>query len=266
MNAGGLALGAAYVVQAPLPTSSTRRARGSPFIGPGLWDLTALSELRTKFGCDTVAVTPAELARKLTTAPARIIGVIRGRQEVGPRALGHRSLLLDARDIRLQARVNVLKRRQWYRPVAPMILESDVALLFEGLNASGPATISSPYMSRAPVFTPSASGMFPAVAHFDGTARVQTVSAEDDPWIFALLSAVKALIGWGVLGNTSMNSRGAPILNTVAAAIHLLREAPEIAGLVVGSSAVELRVGDKTRDVSHNDASVFIDKLSCSRR
>jgi hypothetical protein len=65
-----------------------------------------------------------------------------------------------------------------------------------------------------------------------------------------------------------MNSRGAPILNTVAAAIHLLQEAPEIAGLVVGSSAVELRVGDKTRDVtgSHNDASVYIDKLSCSRR
>ena len=117
-------------MQGPLPTSSTRRVRGSPFIGPGLWDLVDLSELSTKFGCNPVAITPPELARKLTTAP-RIIGVIRGRQEVGPRALGHRSLLLDARNIRLQARVNILKRRQWYRPVAPMILESDVPLLFD---------------------------------------------------------------------------------------------------------------------------------------
>jgi carbamoyltransferase len=171
-------------------------------------------------------------------------------------------LLLDARNIRLQARVNILKRRQWYRPVAPMILESDVPLLFDGMNQSGTLMFSSPYMSRAPAFTPSASDMFPAVTHFDGTARVQTVSAEDDLWIWELLRAVKALIGFGVLGNTSMNSRGAPILNTVAAGIELLREASEIDGLVIGSSAVELQVGHKTRDMHHMDSSVYIDDCS----
>ena len=169
-----------------------------------------------------------------------IVGVVRGRQEVGPRALGHRSLLLDARRPELQVRVNLLKRRQWYRPVAPMVLEEDVSRLFVNTSSIVQPCFS-PYMSRAPHFTPAAGALFPAVMHIDGTARVQTVSAADDNWTFELLRAVQRLIGHGVLGNTSMNVRGKPIVNRGKYALELLRTEPEISALVLGDWLIPKR-------------------------
>ena len=91
-----------------------------------------------------------------------------------------------------------------------MVLQDDVQALFSDPAGKGweGGAFSSPFMSRAPAFTLRAAAMFPAVTHYDGTARVQTVS-DREPWTFALLTRVKARIGFGILGNTSFNAKGA---------------------------------------------------------
>lgn len=88
-------------------------------------------------------------------------------------------------------------------------------------------------MSRAPAFTTAAAALFPAVTHIDGTARVQTVEQEQHPWIFALLARVKELIGFGILGNTSLNVKGRPILNWASDAISMLQTETEIYALML---------------------------------
>ena len=113
-------------------------------------------------------------AKNRTRRP--IMAVVRGRQEFGPRALGHRSLLAvpDSRDLR--DRMNRLKSRQWYRPVAPMIAE-------EGLEEVFGHKYLSPSMEFAPIVREDVRERFPALAHFDGTARHQSVSKGDEPWV-----------------------------------------------------------------------------------
>ena len=123
-----------------------------------------------------------ELAALL--ADDQVIGVVRGRAEFGPRALGHRSLLAvpDASDIK--ARLNRLKGREFYRPVAPMIASEALEAVF-GAHRS----VESPYMSMAPAVLPKVAERFPGLAHVDGTARHQSVSPRDEPWLHALLAS-----------------------------------------------------------------------------
>lgn len=126
-----------------------------------------------------------------------------------------------------KARMNRLKVREPWRPVAPMVAAEAVARLFEppppGLRHS------SPYMSFAPRLTAAACRMMPAVCHFDRTARLQTVSAADDLWLNRLLSAVgRRLGGRAVLMNTSFNVKGEPIINRAATSLRLLDAEPEL--------------------------------------
>jgi carbamoyltransferase len=136
----------------------------------------------------------------------RICGVASGRAEFGPRALGNRSLLADPRGSDIKDRVNEIKRRQQFRPFAPVILAEHVDEFFDmprGFN-------SSPYMqSVARCRRPDA---FPAIVHVDGTSRVQTVSA-DGSGIRALLEAWYQATGCPMLLNTSLNIRGEPMVN-----------------------------------------------------
>ena len=110
--------------------------------------------------------------------------------------------------------------------MAPVVLEEDADALF--VREHGAVPIRSPFMSFAPALRPAAAAALPAVAHFDGTARLQTVSKRNEPWLHALLEAVKARTGWGVLINTSFNSRGKPILNTLSEALELLRDCEDL--------------------------------------
>jgi len=162
-----------------------------------------------------------------------VIGVCSGRMEFGPRALGNRSILADARSTTMQQRLNVkIKNRESFRPFAPVVLEERCAEWFE---IDGP----SPYMSfvagvrnsTTPVESDptellptdpanlgdrlgSIRSPIPAVTHVDGTARVQTVDAERYPELFRILSAFEGLTGCPVLVNTSFNVRGEPIVAT----------------------------------------------------
>ena len=136
----------------------------------------------------------------------RIVGVASGRAEFGPRALGNRSLLADPRGPDIKSRVNEIKRRQQFRPFAPVILEEHVDAYFDmPRNWS-----TSPYMQTvASVRRPD---LYPAISHYDDTARVQTVSA-DGSGIRQLLEAWYAQTGCPMLLNTSLNIRGEPMVN-----------------------------------------------------
>jgi carbamoyltransferase len=180
--------------------------------------LSELPDFATDFG--GVKVDIDKIAAIL--ADDNIVGVVRGRTEVGPRALGHRSLLCYPANETLHAKLNMIKVRQWYRPVAPMVtVESLPAIV-------GVGSLDSRFMSFAPILTDQALKDFPVIAHFDGTARVQTVSRDDDEWLWELLRAVGVLRGSEILANTSFNSNGKPILNSAAAALQILHEEADL--------------------------------------
>ena len=139
----------------------------------------------------------------------RICGVASGRAEFGPRALGNRSLLADPRGRDIKDRVNAIKQRQQFRPFAPVILEEHVGDYFD--MPSG--WTDSRYMQivgqcRRP-------DLFPAISHYDGTSRIQTVP-KDASGIRRLLEKWFVVTGCPMLLNTSLNIRGEPMVNTRA--------------------------------------------------
>jgi carbamoyltransferase len=136
----------------------------------------------------------------------RIVGVASGRAEFGPRALGNRSLLADPRGTKIKSQVNAIKRRQQFRPFAPVILAEYADAYFN--MPSGWHTHS--YMqSVAHCRRPD---LYPAICHVDGTSRVQTVG-RDGSGIRQLLETWHAETGCPMLLNTSLNIRGEPMVN-----------------------------------------------------
>ncbi len=146
-----------------------------------------------------------------------IVGVASGRAEFGPRALGNRSLLADPRGPEIKDRVNEIKRRQKFRPFAPVILEEYVDQYFDMPRGFG----HSRYMQA--VAGCKYPELFPAIVHHDGTSRVQTVPA-DDSGIRKLLEKWLVLTGCPLLLNTSLNIRGESMVNDRADADRFERE------------------------------------------
>jgi carbamoyltransferase len=136
----------------------------------------------------------------------KMVGVASGRAEFGPRALGNRSLLADPRGPEIKDKVNEIKRRQKFRPFAPVILEEHVHEYFDmprGWNDSR-------YMQV--ISTCKRPDLYPAISHFDNTSRVQTVP-KDRSGIRQLLEAWYEKTGCPMLLNTSLNIRGEPMVN-----------------------------------------------------
>lgn len=135
----------------------------------------------------------------------KTVAVFHGFAESGPRALGHRSILFDARNPDAKQIVNRIKKREWYRPFAAMVLEEDFEKYFDtiGLRKSEFMTVS---------FNPLTDNI-PGVTHVDNTCRVQTVS-ENIPHIHKLLTAFKQLTDSSVLLNTSFNLAGEPLVDS----------------------------------------------------
>ena len=136
----------------------------------------------------------------------KIVGVASGRAEFGPRALGNRSLLADPRGIEIKDKVNAIKRRQKFRPFAPVVLEEMAAEYFDMPSGfSNSRYMQSVAGCRYP-------DLFPAIVHGDGTSRVQTVP-KDGSGIRELLERWFVLTGCPMLLNTSLNIRGEPVVN-----------------------------------------------------
>ena len=136
-----------------------------------------------------------------------LFGIANGKAEFGPRALGNRSLCADPRGPDVKDKMNVIKKRQKFRPFAPMILEEHVHNYFEMPGGITHA----PYMQFvAKCKNPDE---FPAIIHEDGTSRVQTVRKEEHPDLHNLLSKFYKQTGCPMLLNTSLNIKGQPIVN-----------------------------------------------------
>ena len=149
---------------------------------------------------------PVEKTLK-TLLKGEIVGIANGRAEFGPRALGNRTLAADPRGPLIKDKMNEIKRRQKFRPFAPMILEEDVHEYFEM-----PDNITqSPYMQF--VAKCKFPKEFPAIIHVDNTSRVQTVNQLQHPELYQLLSRFKEETGCPMLVNTSLNIKGKPIVN-----------------------------------------------------
>lgn len=151
---------------------------------------------------------------------AKVVALYQGRSEFGPRALGHRSILGDPRRAVVRDWINAnVKEREWFRPLAPVVLLERADLYFDIRRPS-------PFMQFAVPVRPEAAALIPAVTHVDGTARLQTVSEQDDPFLRALLQAFEARTGIPVLLNTSFNRKEEPIVETPAEAIESFRRTP----------------------------------------
>jgi len=166
---------------------------GEPFLDNGG------SESFTKTSLDYDVV--AEL---LTNG--QIVAWVHGRSEIGPRALGNRSLLAAPFSRRTKERLNTIKKREWYRPIAPVCTEEDAEQFF-GMTGSSPYML---YFSSVQV-----EGLS-AVTHIDGSARVQTVTRQQNDPLWSLLRAFKRKTGVSVLCNTSLNRKGMGFINQSA--------------------------------------------------
>ncbi|MGN6754071.1 MAG: carbamoyltransferase family protein [Intrasporangium sp.] len=177
--------------------------------------------------------TPSDLAGEVADILAAdgVIAWFDGRSEFGPRALGHRSLLAHPGRAANLERLNDVKGREQFRPVAPMVLAERAGDIFHG----GP--LPSPYMLFVHDVDPAWRERIPAVVHVDGTARIQTIDDETTPRIAALLRAFEQRTGLPVVINTSLNTAGRPMVDTPREALELFGSSP-VDALVLGPHLV----------------------------
>jgi len=254
-DAGG-ALGAALAAQylyfkqpRTIDPTALDAMKGS-YLGPEYSDLDVKQAAR-KYGAVYEVVREfSELAEKTAEllADGNVVGWFQGRMEFGPRALGGRSILGDARNSEMQKKLNLkIKYREGFRPFAPSVLAEEADQYFE---LDGP----SPYMLLVqPVRKERRNALpahyeelplmeklyflrsdLPSITHIDFSARIQTVHAETNPRYHELITAFKRLTGYGVIVNTSFNVRGEPIVCTPEDAYKCLMRT-EMDYLVVGN-------------------------------
>ncbi len=199
------------------------------YLGPR-YSNTEIRDFLDKVGAYYTTYEPRQVAVHVANAisAGNVVGYFHGRMEFGPRALGARSILADARSPEMQSKLNLkIKFREGFRPFAPAVLEEDVGEYFE-------EAISSPYMllvepvrshlRRQPSPEDSKlSGIdrlrwvkstIPAVTHVDYSGRLQTVTKDRNGRFYDVIKAFKDLTGCGLIVNTSFNIRGEPIVNT----------------------------------------------------
>ena len=214
----GVALGAA-LYRVSLAGEVVNRRMAAPLLGPRYSDTDIEAALQS-FGnriqwrrFDSFTETCAVAARLI--AAGRVIAWDRGRMEYGPRALGNRSILADPGHPEMRDRINAMvKKREAFRPFAPACSLEEASRWFD--VAAGEQH---PYMISVVNVRPEAQTLLPAVTHVNGSARLQTVSANDNPDFHALLRAVGKTTGREMVLNTSFNVKGQPIVNTPEEAI-----------------------------------------------
>jgi carbamoyltransferase len=268
-DAGG-ALGAAlwfwhHQLGRPRTAASPDAMEGA-FLGPEIPPTSNDDDaMLCRLGAVWESLSDEQLQNRIAQAVAagKVVAVARGRMEFGPRALGARSILGDARSPTMQSHMNhKVKFRESFRPFAPMVLEEDAHDYFALRQES-------PYMllvypvhdkRRRPVETAGRFGMerlqtprsdLPAVTHVDWSARLQTVDRARNPFMHGLLERFRDLTGCSVMINTSFNVRGEPIVNTVEDAFRCFM-ATEIDCLVIGNRFLE-RERQKNRPLNAHE-------------
>jgi carbamoyltransferase len=181
----------------------------------------------------TIAKVPFEEPANIADAVAAVLaddGIVawfQGRAEFGPRALGNRSLLAHPGRAENLERLNDVKGREQFRPVAPMVLAERAEEIFSG----GP--FPSPFMLFTHRVRDGWAERIPAVVHVDGTARIQTVVADEHPLMHRCIESFAARTGLPVVVNTSLNTAGRPIVDDPRDALECFGSAP-IDALAIG--------------------------------
>jgi carbamoyltransferase len=145
-----------------------------------------------------------------------IVFLHRGQSEIGPRALGHRSILAVPTRKSFDLINHVIKQREFYRPLAPLVPLESASTWFDWQGESK-------FMLYAASVTERSRLLAPGICHYDNSARVQTIDSAEDPFLHGVLERVGQATGCPILINTSLNPRGAPILSTVDATKTLAR-------------------------------------------
>ncbi len=214
---GGTGLGAAMYVlyQNNLINAGEKRARWvmeHPYLGSEFSD-TEIQSAIAAAGFPLRKVDDAAFYAAEKLAEGKIVGWFQGRMEVGPRALGNRSILGDPRRAEMKDLINQrVKFRETWRPFAPSVLREECATYFDSDHES-------PYMLFVYNTLEHMREHIPAVVHVDGTARVQTVTEATNPAYYRLISRFRELTGIGLVLNTSLNVKGEPIVCTPAEAV-----------------------------------------------
>lgn len=213
------------------------------FLGPSYSDDEIEAFLRwSKLSYRRLTNVPEEVADLLVQD--KVIGWFQHRMEFGPRALGARSILASPLSATMQARLNEIKDREDFRPVAPVVLEEEAANWFAcggGVDGTGGAeAMVSPFMLFVYDVLPEKAELIPAVRHVDGTARIQTINRGQHALYYDLIRAFAARTGVPVLVNTSFNTRGEPIVCTPRDAVECFWTSP-LDALVIGSFLLEKR-------------------------
>lgn len=208
-NDAGVAVGAAWSVAKP----STKRVI-DPFLGsPGGYAVPSALDVGSNL------TDLQKVAERILDGA--VCGIYEDRPEVGPRALGHRSVVSLARPRAVSDAINKRKGRELWRPLAPVMFDR---FSRNYLNAAERDTRSLyRYMAAAPRVSDWAYDNAPASVHIDGTARIQTLGDDDHGLLARILAEIEAAGGPPVLINTSLNIAGQPIVQTLAEATELLR-------------------------------------------
>jgi carbamoyltransferase len=231
----GTALGAALQVSVDLgvrPHPMTSAALGRGWSDDEIGDVVRTARLPHSRPADLAAATADVLAA------CGVVGWFQGRSEFGPRALGRRSLLAHPGDPAMLRRMNDIKGREQFRPIAPIVLLERAEEIFEGV-------VPSPYMLFVHRVRSPWRDRIPAVVHVDGTARVQTVDRDDEPLLASLLDAFERCTGIPVLVNTSFNTAGRPMVDSPRDALECFGASP-IDALAIGPYLVT-RPGEPAR-------------------
>jgi carbamoyltransferase len=212
-DSGGC-IGAATYAYHTVLRHADRHALQTAYLGPGFsnTDVAAFLDLRgipyTRLAESEIAPTVARLL-----ADNNVVGWFQGRMEFGPRALGARSILANPTDPAMKDTLNVkIKHREPFRPFAPVTTLEAASTHFD--FGAPTLEVESPFMLFTARVRPESQHLLPAVTHVDGTARVQTVTYDQNPLFHRLITKFGALTGVPVLVNTSFNVRGEPIVCT----------------------------------------------------
>ncbi|HBR15725.1 MAG TPA: hypothetical protein DD723_09365 [Candidatus Omnitrophica bacterium] len=212
----------------PRKADNTHDFQKGSYLGPQGNDAD-INALRTQYAADFQRYESRDLAVKIAQCikDQKIVGLFHGPMEFGPRALGNRSIIADARSTQMQSLLNVkTKFRESFRPFAPSVLEDKAPEYFE-INGSSPYMLLVAPVHKNMIYPDAKTtgtdlldklkvnrSRIPAVTHVDYSARVQTVSQETNPFFYQIIEEFYKLTGCPVVINTSFNIRGEPIVCT----------------------------------------------------
>jgi carbamoyltransferase len=235
---GGTVMGACQYVYRKVTGDTTPAPLTSLYLGPS----NSINYEETDFdGFLQTDATAADVAKLI--ADGNIVTLFQGRSEGGPRALGNRSILFDPTVENGKDIVNEVKKREWFRPFAGSCLAEQANEWFDLAGRK-----ESPYMMYAVDVLKDKQDKIPAITHVDGTCRVQTVTQEQNPHYYELISEFNKIKNVPVLFNTSFNLAGDPLVETVAEALDTLARSeieylwlPEIGKLVTKNQFTEVK-------------------------